>query len=474
MIAIDIHTALLFNALLYLVMPIVTWFVLAKLRTDQVRLWCLGGLVLGFALFLISLQGRVSDWIAPTLSTAAVTVSTLLRIQSLRMDLGIQWRARVIALISLVSMLIFEVLHRQMEANVLRAQFASTVQAWLLLHLAHLAWRIGRRELSYSARWIAGAYTLVGLAQVFRVLFLSISPPANPSLVQENLVTFITSISLIISAVISHMAFIGMALDRSRQRELKLVEERGREAERRKLAEQIAHLDRQRGLGELSASLGHELNQPLATILTNAQTAKRGMETGYLQPPQVIELLDKVAQSTRRASQIIDRIRGYIRPSATRDDPVDLNTVLSESLALIADEARRQKVSIRCAPAAGPLLVRGDAIQLSQIIVNVLRNAVDAMLNSERRELSLACVGDGERAIMQVRDTGPGLAAETLAQVGAPFFTTKSSGLGMGIAISRSIAAHHGGTLKLQNVPAAEGSGVVAELSLPAMGSPRK
>ena len=465
--AIDVPTAVLHSALLYFIMPAVTWLVLVEQRTSQVRLWCLGGILIGLGVLLYGLHGKVPDWLVPSAAFAITIVGTLLRIQSLRMDLGMQWQQRTPLLIMLSVMIVFELLNRYFEAYVLRAQFGALAHAVLIFHLADLARRIGHTELSSSARWIAWTYALVGIAQIGRLVAIPFVSLNNPIPIQEGISTLVLTSTLILSAVVSHLAFIGLQLDRSRQRELKMVEQRGREEEKRKLADQIAHLDRQRGLGELSASLGHELNQPLATILTTVQTAKRGVETGYFQAPQLIELLEKVAQNTRRASQIIDRIRGYIRPSVAKAELVDLNAVVSEALDLIADESRRHKVQIVRETVGSQILVRGDPVQFTQILLNMLRNAVEALSMSPLRELHIACEQDGDWATLRLRDTGPGLSPDAIEKIGSPFFSTKSGGLGMGIVISRSIAEHHGGSLTIQNNLSNGGGGVVAELKLP-------
>jgi PAS domain S-box-containing protein len=242
-----------------------------------------------------------------------------------------------------------------------------------------------------------------------------------------------------------------------------------RKEEQSRLGQQIAHLDRQRALGELAASLGHELNQPLAAILTNVQVVKRGLKRGRMDDAQLTEFLDKIAQSTKRASQIIERIRNYIRPSRTDHEPVNLNAVVAEVIKLMADDARSRKVSVVPPATAAPVMVTGDAIQLSQIVLNVMRNAFDSVAQVARREVYVSCSQANDRAIVRVRDTGTGLAPETLIEVGKAFFTTKSSGLGMGFSISRSIAQQHGGSLTLSNADSSEGSGAIVELNLPAL-----
>jgi C4-dicarboxylate-specific signal transduction histidine kinase len=266
--------------------------------------------------------------------------------------------------------------------------------------------------------------------------------------------------------VIGHFGYVGLALDRAMRREPKSTTDRVREDERHSLRKQIAQLDRQRSLGELSASLGHELSQPLTAILTNAQVAKRGLTKGCLNALQHAEFLDKIVLNTQRASHIVERIRGFIRPSVARNVAVPLHQIVIEVAALVADEAHSRKVSVFLPSNAAPITVTGDPIQLSQIVLNVFRNAMEALLSVTPRVIQVTCHQAGGRAVLRIRDTGPGFALQTLVQVGTPFFTTKRTGLGLGLSISRSIAAQHGGTLTFSNDP--EG-GAIIELNLPAL-----
>jgi C4-dicarboxylate-specific signal transduction histidine kinase len=276
----------------------------------------------------------------------------------------------------------------------------------------------------------------------------------------------IISMVMLLAAVIGHLGYVGLHLDRAMRREVKAASELARDEESRRLGEQIAQLDRQRSLGEMSASLGHELNQPLTAILTNAQVARRGLRTGHFETERHTEFLDKIIQNTQRASQIIDRIRGFIRPSVARSEPVDLNLVVREVIELVADEARSHNVRFVFHGETVALQITGDAIQISQILLNVLRNAIDALKQVAQREIHVSFSKDDGRAIIRIRDSGPGLTPEVMAQVGTAFFTTKPSGLGMGLSISRSIANQHGGTLSIAN---AERGGALVELNLPAL-----
>jgi signal transduction histidine kinase len=465
-LALDIHTAYLIVGFLYLLLPSFAWMVLREQRTLQVNLWCGGGFLLGSGLVLISFRDILSLRVFIVVSAVLVTVSVLLRIQSLCLDLDKPWRWRWLLLTWIVWFLIFVGLHLGLQNYVLRAQFMSIVAASCFFYIARLAWQIGHIERSQSAKLIGSVYFLVASASVVRCFNL-MHKTGSTDLLQETESSQILAVAFLLSSIVGHFGYVGLALDRAKRREIKAVENRVRDEETLRLGKQIAQLDRQRSLGELSASLGHELNQPLAAILTNAQVAKRGLLKGSFGTHQLDELLDKIVYNTQRASQIIERIRDFIRPSDSRHEPVDLNQVVSEVFGLIADEAKKREVSFVLSLADQPVLVMGDSIQFSQIVLNVFRNAIDALIQTEKRQVSVVCCRQGDRAVIQVRDNGPGFTSETLQQIGMPFFTTKPNGLGMGISISRTIAMQHAGLLMFSNVDAADGGGALVTLNLP-------
>ncbi len=465
MSAFDIRTAFLIIGLMYLLLPTVTWLTLIRQRSLAIDLWCGGGLLVGIATVLISLHGMAPGWVTLHLSTLLLLVSHFVRIQSLRLDLGSPWPLRRMVLATAGLFAVFMWLDVGLQQPIWRAQYNSALGAGMLFYLATLAWRIGHEEQSQNARWIAVMYALVSVAFVVRVLTLP--GRTSTTVVFDEIGSQLIAAAALLTSAIGHFGYVGLALDRSMRRELKAATVQAREEERHRLDVQIAHLDRQRSLGELSASLGHELNQPLTAILTNTQVAKRGLQAGRFDNAQVVEFLDKIAHNTQRASQIIERIRNFIRPSMARSMAVNLVHVVGEVLELVADEARSRNVTLVVAAEPQPVLVSGDPIALSQIVLNALRNAIEALASAPVRQIEVSCNSAGGLVTLRIRDTGPGFTAEALGQAGAPFFTTKATGLGLGLAISRSIAQHHSGNLTLAN--ANDGTGAIVELTLPTL-----
>jgi signal transduction histidine kinase len=465
MIDFDARTSFFILGLLYLLLPVFSWFVLAKQRSIQVALWCGSGFLLGVSAILAGLAGHVPEWVSILLPALLFLFSSFARIQSLRMDLGIPWQWRWIALAAATFYLIYLGLHFGLQNYVLRAQFLFIVLAGLIFYLTLLALRIGREEQSHNAKWIAWIYMLVAVAMLFRVVNL-VGSNGAVVIVNEGLSAKFLALIMLLAAVVGHFGYIGLHLDRSMRRELKAAAAQARDEESHRLGEQIALLDRSRSLGEMSASLGHELNQPLTAILTNAQVAQRGLQTGRFDGTQVSEFFEKIIHNTHRASLIIEKIRGFIRPSALTRVPLNLGKVIRESVELVAAEAAKRNIKLMIHAQTEPVSVMGDATHLTQVMVNILRNAIDALDQVAHRQIDITLRAVAGQAILTVCDSGPGLRPDVLDKVGTPFFTTKENGLGMGLSISRSILRQHDGELIMSN---AAGAGACMDIRLPVL-----
>jgi len=243
----------------------------------------------------------------------------------------------------------------------------------------------------------------------------------------------------------------------------------------RKLAEQehdrvraeLTHAARVMSLGVLTASLAHEVNQPLAGIVMNANTCAR-MLSG--DPPNVegaLETVRRTIRDGRRASEVVKRLRGLFSKREFVVEPVDLNDAAREVLVLSANEMRRQRVTVLSEFANGTIEVTGDRVQIQQVILNLVLNACDAVKEVEggARIVTVRTGKDGAGSgCVTVRDTGVGIAADSLDRVFDTFYTTKSQGMGIGLSISRSIIERHHGRLWAE---ANEGPGATFSFSIP-------
>ncbi len=236
------------------------------------------------------------------------------------------------------------------------------------------------------------------------------------------------------------------------------------------LLHELAHVSRVAVLGELTASVTHELSQPLMAIQTHAQAAKRMISNKNSAPIDVEELVTDILADNSRAEKILQQLRALLKKDRVRLKPLKLNGLIRDVSDLLHDEAQGKKVrvSLRLDPAQPR--VRGERIQLQQVVLNLMLNAFEAMRRSRTNDRQLTIetrAVNRHEVVVLVRDTGPGIPAERMNRIFEPFFTTKSDGLGMGLAICRSIIEVHGGGISVANN--AE-KGVSFRVVLPALG----
>jgi PAS domain S-box-containing protein len=215
-----------------------------------------------------------------------------------------------------------------------------------------------------------------------------------------------------------------------------------------KAKSELAHLSRVTTMGELVASIAHEVNQPIAAIVTNANAAQRWLNQQPPNPDEVAEALARIVQDANRAGAVIGRIRALVKKTSTQMASIDMNELIRSVLVLTEHEIRKGGVEIHTELPTLPF-VWGDRIQLQQVMLNLIMNAVDAMSSVEgrRRELHVRLSRDQHSVMVQVQDSGVGWDAKTGERMFDAFFSTKPEGMGMGLTISYSIIEAHGGRL---------------------------
>lgn len=248
------------------------------------------------------------------------------------------------------------------------------------------------------------------------------------------------------------------------------ISERKRsELEAARQRDEMAHLARVAMLGELSGSLAHELNQPLAAILSNAQAAQRFLARDPPELERVTEILADIVKSDKRAGAVITRLRSMLRKEEAQHQPVDMNEVVQEVLALMRSDLLNRQVNVRTELAPRLPAVAGDRVQLQQVLLNLLINGCDAMAASNgARDIVVRSEAEpGRKVKVSVADTGTGIRPEDLERIFEPFVTTKAQGMGLGLAICRSIVRAHNGRLWASNNP---DGGASVSIELPVNG----
>jgi PAS domain S-box-containing protein len=239
----------------------------------------------------------------------------------------------------------------------------------------------------------------------------------------------------------------GISMDVTGRKEAELESARHRQ--------ELAHLSRVSILGELAGTLAHELNQPLAAILGNAQVGRRMMADPAPDLKELGAIFDDVADDAKRAGGIIHGMRAMFRKDpVTEPQPVDLNESVDQVLSLVHSEVVGRKAKVEFRPGSGLPPAAAGRVEVQQIILNLVLNGLDAMKGAAREGLlEITTSQEGDQLQLTVRDHGPGIPAELMPRLFEPFVTTKSGGLGLGLAISRGIAERFRGGLKAENHP---------------------
>ena len=231
------------------------------------------------------------------------------------------------------------------------------------------------------------------------------------------------------------------------------------ERRRRRLAEvescqrlaDLAHFNRYSTAGEMTASIAHELNQPLGSILTNAETAELMLEDSKPNLDEIRDILGDIKRDNQRASEVISRLRAVLRKTPLEIRNIDLNQTVGEVIGFTEALAERRGIALAYVAAATELRVDGDGVQLQQVMLHLLINAVDAISEVGKREIDVTTGRSGAYAEIKVSDSGSGLADGDLRNVFKPFFTTKPQGMGMGLTIVRTIVEAHHGQISAEN-----------------------
>jgi signal transduction histidine kinase len=266
-------------------------------------------------------------------------------------------------------------------------------------------------------------------------------------------------IVVIMAMVFAQAALIGVLLNERRRRLFFQVQASRRSAE-------LAHFNRYSTAGELTASIAHELNQPLGAILANAETAELLLKSSSPNLDELREIVTDIQRDDQRASNVLRRLRDMLRKAPSEIKDLDLNQIAGESIQLLSPLSIAREVDLSGFTAPMSLPIRADPVQLQQVIVNLIVNAMDAMSKMPRaqRRVTVRTARADNFAEVSVSDTGPGIPSETIKEVFEPFFTTKAHGMGIGLSIARTIIVAHNGRIWAENKA---GGGSVFHISLP-------
>jgi signal transduction histidine kinase len=265
-------------------------------------------------------------------------------------------------------------------------------------------------------------------------------------------------------------------LERNKQGQPAAILETNNDITERKRAEdglqkaqtELAHLTRVMTMGELAASIAHEVNQPLTAVITNAHACSRWLSGQRPNFDEAREAVGRIVRDGNRASEVIQRIRSLLKKTAPQKSPLDINEVIREVIALTAGELRRKSVYLKTDLAENLAPVFADRVQLQQVVLNLIINGVEAMgtVTGRSRDLRVRAQRDELGGVtVSVQDSGDGIDPQNIERLFDAFYTTKAEGMGMGLSVSRSIIEAHGGRLWAASDG---GHGATIQFTLPA------
>ncbi len=363
---------------------------------------------------------------------------------------------------------ITDITERKRAEVALRQTEAYLEEAQRLTHTGSWAWNVARRE---NVHWSQEQYRLFGLdprsdSPSFETAYQRIHPEDRATfneaverairersdfevdfrtVLPDGSIKYLRSVGHpVFDASGELVEFVGTGMDVTERRQAEKERERLRQVQA-----DLAHINRATTMGELTASLAHEINQPIAAAVTDAKTCLRWLAREQPDIGEARESAARMVKAVTRASDIISRLRQLFKKGAPQTNLVDVSEVIQEMVVLLRGEASRYSVSIQTELSADSPRVMADRVQLQQVLMNLMLNGIEAMHDTKSGgQLTIRSLrGEGGQLLISVSDTGVGLPPEQAEQIFNAFFSTKTQGTGMGLSISRSIIESHGGRL---------------------------
>jgi len=433
----NIHTAYLLIGLLYVLLPIMSWVVLAKQHRKEVTLWCLGGGLFGFGALLIGLRPVLPGLIAYSLAFALIWYGLALKVDALKLALHQKSDPYVLLLSGFVFVSIYELFRSAWPHHTARftvGMLAFVVQCSLI---AYWTFAFYKREKLQSLLWLFFTFLAAAALNTFKLLFVVLGY-TEPDVASGQIDGVLTIISGLLLAVVGNFAFVGVYLERAVKEQASI------------LSRQVAQLERQHSIGMMATSFAHEISQPLTSISLDLENIRSQNNTEGIRKEGLNSAIDDIEKALAHSRNLIARIRNYIQPQSSNHQSTDLVHLLHDVSSIVDFERQKNGVTFNY-DTPSKFYVWCDKVEISQILLNVYRNAIEAMQTSPVRVLSVSMRPTGNDVAIQFNDTGSGISDSAQPHLGHAFFTTKDDGLGVGLSISKAIAEKHGGSVTIGN-----------------------
>jgi len=356
-----------------------------------------------------------------------------------------------------------EFVRYSLDSEVSRQIFTSTITTLFSLIVGLLALKLYKHENLKGSLWISLVFLLYTLIFAFRVHSL-ITGTSTTNQLASSIVTDVIAISLVIFPVIDNLGYLAMALERAKREEQSAKQTIIRNQAFDLLSQQITHLDRKRALTYMAASIAHEINQPLTVIRSCVQLAQGISNSPPSTAANISDVLKILAKNADHAIHTVAQIRSYIKPSTQAYKEIDITTSVTDAITLINPQLTSNNIELSTSGINKSALVYGSQIEITQILVNILQNSCDAMPDMVSKNIYIELTSDTDFVKICIKDSGPGYSSEVIDNLRNDFFTTKPTGMGLGLSISQFIMNQHNGEIKFSNKPS---GGAITQLIFP-------
>lgn len=447
----DIQTTYRVAAFLFWIMSVLTWLVLRCPWGNAAMVWCTGGALVGVGMWLISFRGEVHVFWSYGVAQTSLLAAFLVLAQALRMDTGNPWRWRSVGLVLLVYAfaIVFGFEDKQSKALAVMVRVANTV---CLIVLTISAVRLAQQERSSNAWFIVAGY-LVITAGMLVAAAATVLGRANLHAMQETVFGHLLGLVSLLTVLMSFIGYLGLMLERSQQINSTLRRAQWQAQQWRERRTALTLLDRQHTLSVLADSLGHAILQPLTAAQLHIQLARRMLQTKQQDAELMKQTLAQVIEGLNRSAELVSRIRNFLRAAPAKTAPVLLNTVVNDTVSLLRQEMMYRRIAFQVSVRDPLVQVMAEALPLTQALVQVLRNAIQAVQDRPQASIVLTLWASNAEACLEVLDSGPGFSESMLARLGSGAQPQAESSGQLGLYMVQGILSQFQGQLLAENVP---------------------
>lgn len=459
----DARSIMLLLAAMYLVLPLALIWAVRPTAKHAVRSWIVGSLCVGVGLLLIAARDHLAVPLTFHLANTLLLSSFVFWWQSIQIHIGRPLKSTTFAAHILTSLLVFSVLYASLEP-VIRASSVRVLLGVLALIFGAYSWLQSIKLNTVNGRFLSVAFVLMGLAFLMHGVITGRGSDPSPFASGWNAVVF--SSILLACVVVIHFAVFGMNLELNAQKRLNNKVERLVQEESYQLKQKINQFERQNQLRSAASHLAHEINQPLTATLAMSQLCIRALNSSQVPTSKIVDNIDKVAQNIKRASALLHSLSDESQLLHPALEPVDLENCVINALGLVDTSIQQGDIDVKTHLALGSQVVMANPLYLTQILTNLIRNAIEAMGQTPRRQLRISARVHHNKVRISVTDTGPKVSPETISKLEQPYNSSKTEGLGIGLTICRGLLAKQNSLLHFEpNQP--QGLVVYFDLGLP-------